>query len=97
MEVLVTIPIHPTDWFRTTKLGSLFQDKWKTELEKFLKENLNVFAWLYDEMPGIEPEVMVHRLNVDPNYKQVQQKGVCSPLKDMKLKESRWKSLSRLD
>lgn len=41
---------------------------------KFLKENVNVFAWSHDEMLGIESDVMMHYLNVDLNYKPIQQK-----------------------
>lgn len=41
---------------------------------KFLKDNSNVFAWSHKDMPRIESEVMVHKLNVDPDFKQVKQK-----------------------
>jgi len=33
-----------------------------------------VFAWCHDDMPGIDPSVISHRLNVDPNYQPVKQK-----------------------
>ena len=32
-----------------------------------LKEYTNVFAWTYDEMPGLDPGLVVHALNVDPD------------------------------
>lgn len=67
----MTIPIHPTDVPRTMKIGALLQDEWKVQFEKFLKDNVDVFTWSHDEIPGIEPEMIVHRLNVDPDYKPV--------------------------
>ena len=39
-----------------------------------LREYVHVFAWSYKAMPGIDPSVITHRLNVDPNYKAVKQK-----------------------
>ena len=40
----------------------------------FLKEHRDVFAWSREDMPGIDPSVIVHRLNVDLTYKPVIQK-----------------------
>ena len=36
-----------------------------------LKEYMDVFAWNYDEMPGLDPGLVVHALNVDPGVKPV--------------------------
>jgi hypothetical protein len=33
-----------------------------------------VFAWCHDDMPGIDPSVISHGLNVDLNYRPVKQK-----------------------
>ena len=38
----------------------------------FLKDNLNVFAWSHEDMPGIPSIIIQHRLNVDPKKKPVQ-------------------------
>ena len=35
---------------------------------------MDVFAWSHEDMPSIDPSVIVHRLNVDPTYKLVIQK-----------------------
>ena len=34
-----------------------------------LKEYMDVFAWTYDKMPGLDPRLVVHALNVDPGVK----------------------------
>lgn len=39
-----------------------------------MKDNVDVFAWSHDEIPEIELELMVHRLNVDLDYKSIQYK-----------------------
>uniref|UniRef100_A0A2N9IFC4 Integrase catalytic domain-containing protein n=1 Tax=Fagus sylvatica TaxID=28930 RepID=A0A2N9IFC4_FAGSY len=38
-----------------------------------LKEYQDVFAWKYDEMPGIDPGLVAHSLNVEPGTKPVVQ------------------------
>ena len=35
-------------------------------------EYIDVFAWTYDEMPGLDPRLMVHALNVDLGVKPIQ-------------------------
>ncbi|XP_058216876.1 uncharacterized protein LOC131327758 [Rhododendron vialii] len=39
----------------------------------FLKEHRDVFAWTYNEMPGLDPGVAVHRLAVHPEKRPVKQ------------------------
>jgi hypothetical protein len=46
----------------------------KEELVAFLRHNKDVFAWSHEDMPRIDPSVIVHRLNVDPNYRPVKQR-----------------------
>jgi hypothetical protein len=40
-------------------------------LINLLKEYQDVFAWKYDEMPGIDPGLVAHSLNVEPGTKPV--------------------------
>jgi hypothetical protein len=40
----------------------------------FLCENMEVFAWSHEDMPGISPEEIVYVLNVDPTMKLMKQK-----------------------
>ena len=44
------------------------------DLVAFLRRNKDVFAWSTDDLKGIDPRVMVHRLQVDPRAKPVRQK-----------------------
>ncbi|XP_075659096.1 uncharacterized protein LOC142628960 [Castanea sativa] len=59
---------------RTTKIGTLASSTVRQELANFLKENRDVFAWSHEDMLGIDPSVMVHRLNVSPSFPPVRQK-----------------------
>ena len=40
----------------------------------FLKRNTKVFAWKQENMGGIDPAVITHRLNVSPSFKAIKQK-----------------------
>lgn len=46
----------------------------KGKIVEFLKENLDVFAWSYKDMPSIDDKVIEHHLNVDSTKKPIQQK-----------------------
>ena len=57
-------------------------------LASFLKMNQNVFAWSHDDMPGIDPSVIVHRLNVNPTSSPIRQKKlVFAPEQDKAIAE----------
>lgn len=60
----------------------------KVNLISLLRDNADVFAFLADEMTGIDPAVMVHRLNVNENVRSVKQKKRSfSPKKNYVIKE----------
>ena len=48
-------------------------EKAKTELILLLKAFKDVFAWDYSEMPGLDPGLVAHTLNVDLEAKPVAQ------------------------
>ena len=49
---------------RTTRIGTLASPTIHQALTTFLKDNRDVFAWSHKDMPGIDPSVMMHRLNM---------------------------------
>ena len=40
----------------------------------FLKLNMEVFAWKQEDMGGIDPAVITHKLNISPSFKPIKQK-----------------------
>ncbi|XP_059627706.1 uncharacterized protein LOC132270544 [Cornus florida] len=70
-------PIRSIDQFRperTTRVGVRFAEGEKHELVDSLSQNADVFAWSHLDMPGINPSVSCHSLNVNPNARPVKQK-----------------------
>ena len=43
------------------------------QLVTLLQRYVDVFAWTYDEMPGLDPGLVVHSLNVNLGVKPVVQ------------------------
>jgi hypothetical protein len=56
------------------KIGSQLPERLKEEIVSFLKSNSDVFAWNHDDMLGINPSVIEHRLNADPDFRPIRQK-----------------------
>ena len=63
LEVVTLDELRPE---RTTRMGMLASQPIRQALASFLKMNQDVFAWSYDDMLGIDPSIIVHRLNVKP-------------------------------
>ena len=68
----------------TTSIGTLASWPVRQALTTFLRDNQDVFAWSHEDMPGIDPTVMVHKLNVLPSFPPIRQKKrVFSQERDM--------------
>ena len=74
VETLETMKLVEGETARTTRIGTTLSPEMRMRLVQFLKENLDVFAWSLEDMPGISLKVIQHRLNVDPEKKPVQQR-----------------------
>ncbi|KAL0303748.1 UNVERIFIED_CONTAM: hypothetical protein Sradi_6242900 [Sesamum radiatum] len=59
---------------KTTRIGSNMSESVETMMIELLRNHVDVFAWSPSDFKGIDPEVVVHRLNVDPMTRPVKQK-----------------------
>ena len=71
IEVLEDVLLDESNPEKFTKIGTSMGEKTKQDLIGFLKKSTDVFAWSHEDMPGIDPSVITHRLNVSPSYKPV--------------------------
>ena len=62
---------HPE---RTLRIGTGLSVEEKVQFVRVLTNNIDVFAWSPTDMPGIDPEVIVHRLKVDSAARPIKQK-----------------------
>ena len=87
-EVLEDISLDEDNPERCTRFEVDLEGKTKKDLVRFLKKNIDVFAWSHEDMPGIDPSVITHRLNVCPSSKPVRQKKrVFAPERDNAIKD----------
>ena len=55
-------------------IGSKLVKDVRDPLIHFLKQNVEVFAWKQEDMGGIDPAVITHKLNINPSFKPVKKK-----------------------
>ena len=58
---------------KPVKIGVNFHKDVKVELIALLKEFKEIFAWSYQDMLGLDTEIVVHRIPVKPKCPPVQQ------------------------
>ena len=59
---------------QTMRIGTLASQPVRQALITFLRGNQDVFAWSHEDMPGIDPSIIVHKLNVSPLFSPIRQK-----------------------
>lgn len=59
---------------KEVKVGATLEDKVKERLVKLLHEYADVFAWSYQDMPGLDTDIVVHKLPLKPECLLVKQK-----------------------
>ncbi|KAM1515425.1 hypothetical protein ACFX10_014529 [Malus domestica] len=59
---------------RMVNIGTTLSPPIRLALIFFLQENTEVFAWSYEDMPGISPDIICHRLSINPMTRPVRQK-----------------------
>uniref|UniRef100_A0A2N9FYM4 RNA-directed DNA polymerase n=1 Tax=Fagus sylvatica TaxID=28930 RepID=A0A2N9FYM4_FAGSY len=74
LEELEEIVLDDDEPNKTTSIGTKMDRTIREAMISFLKSNLDVFAWTHDDMPGIDPATICHKLNVDPSIRPIKQK-----------------------
>ncbi|KAL2247804.1 UNVERIFIED_CONTAM: Retrovirus-related Pol polyprotein from transposon [Sesamum indicum] len=72
-EEYKAIRLATEDPSKTTRIGSSMNEGEMAMID-FLRKNADMFAWSPSDFTGIDPKVIVHRLNVDPMARPVQQR-----------------------
>ncbi|XP_034218890.1 uncharacterized protein LOC117630254 [Prunus dulcis] len=73
-EELETITLSDEQLDRQVRIGTRLTANLRTQFIDFLRHLLEVFAWSYEDMPGIAPDVISHKLTISSAYKPVRQK-----------------------
>ena len=71
LEEIVLDPGHPD---RTVFIGTSLDPIIKEQLTSFLQDHADCFTWIPEDMVGIDPIVISHKLNIDPTFKPIKEK-----------------------
>ena len=53
MEALETVTLDRDETGKTTRIGTILSPEMRASLIQFLQQNLDVFAWSHEDIPGI--------------------------------------------
>jgi hypothetical protein len=73
-EELSTIILDNEHPEKSTRIGANLAPQTRESIIHFLKNNKDVFAWSQEDMPGIDPSIISHKLNVNPCLRPIKQK-----------------------
>ena len=74
MDEITTVNVGTEKDPRLVQIGSTLSSEEREHLVALLKDFKVVFAWSYEDMPGIDPEIVQHRIPLDPEARPVKQK-----------------------
>ena len=68
LEEITSVSIHPYHPDRHVMIGTELTEELRIALVEFLKRNYDVFAWSQGNVPGIDSQVVTHRLFTNLDY-----------------------------
>ena len=71
---LKTIDLGTADQPRELRIGTTLSTDERDSLLRLLKSYLDVFAWSYEDMPGLDPSIIQYHLPLLPHARLVKQK-----------------------
>ena len=88
------INLGTEDARKEIKIGAALKEDVKRRLIEMLREYVEIFAWSYQDMPGLDTDIVVHRLPLKEDCPSVKQKlRRTSPDMAVKIKEEVQKQL----
>ena len=72
-DKVIQIDVGDQKHLKLISISESLSPKEKQDLITLIKEYINVFAWGYEDMPGLDPQVAMHHLNIKPDPKPVKQ------------------------
>ncbi|KAH9293918.1 hypothetical protein KI387_040878, partial [Taxus chinensis] len=73
-EATIDLNIGTSEDPRIIKVGQSLNPQELGDFTTFLSKHRQAFAWSYEDMPGLDPDIVVHNIVTLPNIKPVKQK-----------------------
>ena len=71
-ELIDIVNLGNEDDKREVQIGTFISPKTRDKLISLLQEFKDVFAWTYQDMPGLNTDIVMHELPLKPECKPVQ-------------------------
>ncbi|KAL0404041.1 UNVERIFIED_CONTAM: hypothetical protein Sradi_2044900 [Sesamum radiatum] len=71
---ILPVELLPGDPDKITKIESKMKKDVREQVINCLRKNKDIFTWTPQYVEGIDPDVITHHLNVDPNIRPAEQK-----------------------
>lgn len=73
-EPMEVVNLGSEDEIKEIRIGALLDGSVKTRLIELLREYVDVFAWSYQDMPGLDTDIVEHKLPLKPECPPIKQK-----------------------
>ncbi|XP_055819392.1 uncharacterized protein LOC129888443 [Solanum dulcamara] len=74
MDETEVVNLGDEETVKETRISIHLEAERKKELIELLRQHVDIFAWSYDDMPGLCTDIVSHRLPIDPTCLPVKQK-----------------------
>ncbi|XP_021817133.1 uncharacterized protein LOC110759389 [Prunus avium] len=74
IEDLESVTLSEAQSDRQVRISTTLSSALRADFITFLRANTEVFAWSYNDMLGIAPHVISHKLSICPTFKPIRQK-----------------------
>jgi len=82
------VNLGPSEEKKEVKIGTCVSASIRDELVALLRDYQDIFAWSYQDMPGLSSKIVQHRLPLNPECSPVKQKlRRMKPEMSLKIKE----------
>ena len=72
-EKVIQVDVGSQDHPKPISISESLSFTEREELIAFIREYIDVFAWNYEDLPGLDPQIAMHQLNIKPDVKPVKQ------------------------
>ena len=72
-DMVIQIDVGSQDHPKPISISENLSFTEREELIALIREYIDVFAWNYEDMHVLDPQIAMHRLNIKPNVKPVKQ------------------------
>ena len=73
-EIIEAVNLGTEEEKKEVKIGTTLSSATRKELIDLLQDYNNVFAWSYQDMPGLDTDIVVHRLPLKEECMSIKQK-----------------------